>query len=155
MLRSNLDNDAIGKGIIIHPSIGLLGKFNHPINVLDGLSASVYAPSHIRSDEYFYEAMSALPRFIAALHPGSGKQIISILRDFNYLGGFGIMLIDEVFKNNRIFTNPETDALEIDYQLTQNDIERLRKALKIALEILFRTRRTRNFFTHQRTDSFR
>ena len=47
------------------------------------------------------------------------------------------MLIDEVFKNNRIFINPETDALEIHYQLTQNHIERLRKALKIALEMLF------------------
>lgn len=43
LLRSDLNNDTIGTGVILHPSLGIFARFKQEINVLEGLSASVYA----------------------------------------------------------------------------------------------------------------
>ncbi|MBX3486736.1 MAG: GMC family oxidoreductase [Candidatus Paracaedibacteraceae bacterium] len=134
LLRSSVKNNQIGRGIIAHPSMGIIGMFNHEINVLDGLSASVYAPSS--NGEYFFEAMSADPRFIAIVHPGNGHDILKTIRRFKKLGGFGIMLIDESSPQNRIYIDQKTNKVEIDYKLTESDKNRLRQGLIDAVRIL-------------------
>jgi choline dehydrogenase-like flavoprotein len=136
LLRSELANDKIGSGITIHPSMGAIGTFDRKINGLEGLSASVYAPAPDGS--YFYEAMSATPNFIAALHPGNGHEILETVRHFNELGGFGVMLVDSVSEDNRVFLNPDTKKVEVAYQLSAEDKGKLKIGLSEAIRILLR-----------------
>lgn len=137
LLRSEVHNDNIGKGIIIHPSMGMYGRFEKEINAQQGLSASVYAPAEQADDKYFFESMAADPAFIALINPGSGRQILDIIRDTKYIGGFGIMLVDSVHADNRIFIDPATDQVEVDYTLSEQDKERFRRGIARGLEILF------------------
>ena len=137
LLRSKINNNNIGKGIVIHPSMGMYGRFDQEIDVLTGLSASVYAPAEQEENEYFFESMSADPTFIALINPGSGKQILDIIRDVKYLGGFGIMLIDSAHQDNKVFIDPNTDKVEVQYTLQEQDKIRLRNGLTRGLEMLF------------------
>ncbi len=137
LLRSHIPNTNIGKGIVIHPSMGIYGRFDKEIDVLHGLSASVYAPATHEDDGYFFESMSADPAFIALISAGSGKQIVDIVRDVKYLGGFGIMLIDSVHPDNKIFIDPITNQVQVNYSLPEKDKERFRKGLAHGLEMLF------------------
>lgn len=134
LLRSAINNDQIGLGIIAHPSMGVVGLFDREINVLEGLSASVYAPSP--DGDYFFEAMSVEPSFIAAIHPGNGQDILKTISQFKNLGGFGVMLIDESSPQNRIYIDKNTNKVEIDYQLTDFDKNRFRIGLLEAVKIL-------------------
>ncbi|WP_316354567.1 GMC oxidoreductase [Candidatus Trichorickettsia mobilis] len=135
LLKSNINNDNIGRGIIIHPSMGVIGQFAKEINAFEGLSASVYAPAVDGS--YFYEAMSDNPQFIAQIHPGSGKDIIHTLQNYRKLGGFGIMLVDSVNYNNRVFIDHNFGKVEVDYTISSADKIRLREGIKTAVKILF------------------
>lgn len=137
LLRSKVPNNNIGKGIVLHPSIGMYGRFDHEVDVLNGLSASVYASAPDINDGYFFESMSADPAFMALINFGSGKQILDIIRDVKYLGGFGIMLIDTPHPDNKVFIDPFTDTVQVHYTLHENDKARLRKGLIRGLEMLF------------------
>lgn len=137
LLRSKVANSNIGKGIIMHPAMGIYGKFNKEINAFNGLAASVYAPAEHDTDGYFFESMSSTPTFIAMTHPGSGHQLIDLIRHTKYLGGFGVMLIDSVSQENCIFIDPHTNQVQIKYILSEDDKKRFRKGLMRGLEILF------------------
>ncbi len=135
LLRSKIPNDNIGKGVILHPSMGIIGRFDREISVHEGLSASVYAPA--ADGGYFFEAMKAEPGFVALLHPGNGGEIIRTLQNYKKLGGFGIMLIDSVNSENRVVIDPNKDKTEVIYQLSSEDKNRFKEAIKSAVSILF------------------
>jgi len=137
LLRSELNNPEIGKGIVVHPSIGLIGRFDKIIDPHKGLSCAVYASAEDPADDYFFESMGAAPAFIPFLHQGNGIELLNTLKDFRRLGGFGIMLIDSVDKNNCLQIDPITNKITIKYTLSDYDKERMRKALKRAASILF------------------
>lgn len=133
LLKSKINNDNIGKGIVIHPSIPLAGEFNYNVDVHQGLPASVYASS--QNGEYFFESMSALPSYVALVHPGSGKDILDTIRNYRKIGGFGVMLIDTPHKKNRVFL--EKNKTEVEYSLDEQDKKRLKSAVKDGVKILF------------------
>jgi len=137
LLRSNMPNSNIGKGVILHPSIGALGVFDKPIHNTEGIQATVYAPSTPLSDTYFYEAMSAEPDFIASIHPGTPQHIADNLKDFQNIGGFGIMLVDTVSNDNCVFIDDNGDV-QVDYTLSKKDKKRFKKAILNAIKILFK-----------------
>lgn len=136
LLKSNVKNPNIGRGIVAHPSFAFVAHFNRPINAHKGISASVYASSPSVDDGYFFEAMSADPGFLALLHPGSADQIADVLRNFNQCGGFGVMLIDSVSQYNRVYLDKNGNP-QVFYQLCETDKIRLRQAIKEALYMLF------------------
>ncbi len=106
MLRSFPEHTRVGKGIVLHPSMGIPAYFPFPVNNQEGISASVYVPSKNSEEGYFFEAMAADAAFGALLHPGSGRQILSMVENFTNYSGFGVMLVDEPEEMNRIFINP-------------------------------------------------
>lgn len=133
LLRSSLNNPCIGRGIVVHPSMGVIGLFPQEINVHQGLSASVYAPGD--DGAYFFEAMSAGPAFIAALHPGGGRDIVKTIKQYRHLGGFGLMLVDSPTSTNRVYM--EGEKVQVHYQLSDLDKLTMKRALKKAITILF------------------
>ncbi|KEI71391.1 GMC oxidoreductase [Endozoicomonas elysicola] len=138
MLRSFPGHTWAGKGVVLHPSMGIPAYFPFPVNNHEGISASVYVPSKRVEDGYFFEAMAADADFGALLHPGSGQQIFSMTENFAHYGGFGVMLVDEPEEKNRIFINPETDSVDIAYSFSNDSIKRFKEGLKTGLRIAFK-----------------
>lgn len=99
---------------------------------------NVYVPSKNSEEGYFFEAMAADEAFGALLHPGSGRQILSMVENFTNYGGFGVMLVDEPEETNRIFINPQTDKVDVAYTLSDDSVKRLNEGLKTGLRIAFK-----------------
>jgi choline dehydrogenase-like flavoprotein len=137
LLRSNIHNPNVGKGIVIHPSMGFFGRFERPIHSLEGLLASVYAPSKNLNDGFFFESMSADPAFIPFLHPGHGEQLLDSVRQFNHLGGFGVMLVDTPNVNNYVYIDHMTGKAVVRYEFSNSDKKRFKQGIKQALYMLF------------------
>lgn len=136
LLKSKIPNKNIGKGIVLHPSIGVLGWFKKPIHNDQGLAASVYAPSSPLSDRYFFEAMSAERPFIASIHPGTPEDIFKFIQRYAYIGGFGVMLVDTSSLENKVYINPKGEV-NVRYNLLESDKNRFKKAIQRAIQILF------------------
>ena len=47
LLRSRVANDNIGRGVVLHPSMPIIGKFVNVIDALDGTQASVYVADRL------------------------------------------------------------------------------------------------------------
>ena len=135
LLNSDVYNDQIGKGVIMHPSMAVAGFFDENIDMHLGLSASVYAPG--KNNRYFFESMYADPRFVAIVHPGGGEEILETVQRYRQIGGFGILLVDEVSPNNRVYIDDASGELEVYYQLSTKDKKIMQGAMKKAIDILF------------------
>lgn len=134
LLRSGLGGESVGRGIVLHPSIPLIGLFDHPINNLEGTPSTVYC----EDDELgvIYECMSAGPDYVAMMLLGSGPEIFSRIRRFSHLGGFGVLLVDEPVDSNRVVL----DALgepRVEYRLTESQRARFARGVERAARMMF------------------
>jgi len=145
LLRSNIPNKNIGTGLVVHPSFAIGAFFKEKVNITNGISATVYAHSIQPEDEYYLESMSALPSFMASVNPGSGKEILDQIKQYETMGGFGVMLVDTVNPSNRVYIDPESNLVEVSYTLSPSDKKRFRKAIIEGVKILFKQGAQYNF----------
>jgi len=136
LLRSGVENNQIGRGVILHPSIPIMGLFDHTIDALKGTQASVFVDDKLVSDGYALEAMSAEPSYAAVMSPGSALHGFEMVKAFPNLAGFGVMLIDTVSESNRLRLDAQ-GQVEIEYVLSADDKNRLAKATAEAVRIMF------------------
>jgi len=137
LLRSGLKNPRIGAGVVAHPSMPVIGRFNRPINVLEGTPASVYVDDYGADHGIILESMAEEPKYGAIMIPGSGAEVFEAVAGFSRLGGFGVMLIDTPRDENRVRLN-ERDDPEIDYTLSEADRRRFAFGVAQAVRILFK-----------------
>ncbi len=114
LLRSGLRRPEIGRGLIAHPSMPLIGEFDEVIDEHVGTPASVFVDCS--ASGYLFESMSAGPDYIAAMLPGNAHAVRDTVRGMRHLGGFGVMLIDSVDPDNRVHEDGS-----IDYRLSDAD----------------------------------
>lgn len=136
LLRSGVPNDQIGRGVILHPSMPVIGRFHHTIDVLDGTQASVYVDDHLADRGYALESMSAAPVYAALMSPGSAMHTYDMVRSFRNLAGFGVMLIDSVSPSNRLVID-EAGEPRIEYRLADADKRRFREGVAQAVRVMF------------------
>lgn len=129
-------NSRIGKGLVLHPSQPIVGLFDHPINMLEGLDAGTFNDAYAVSDGFIIETMNGLPQYGALLLPGDGVQVFNHLKDFNYYAGFGVAVIDTPSDANFIGLN-ETGDVVINYNVTESDKVRFRKGVATAVRMMF------------------
>ena len=115
-----VDNPAIGRGLILHPSFPLMGLFDRTINLLEGLDSATYCAAFGVTPGFIYETMGGLPAYGAVLVPGSGKQVFDELVQYNNYAGFGCMLVDTPSSDNRVMLD-ENDGTVLQYTLTEAD----------------------------------
>jgi choline dehydrogenase-like flavoprotein len=137
LLRSGLTNDRIGQGIVLHPSMPIMGRFSHHIDVLNGTEASVYVDDHLSDRGYALESMADQPVYAAIMSPGPPLHSYEMVKAFRDLAGFGVMLIDTPEKSNRIRLD-EAGNPEIDYTLSENDKTRFAEGVAEAVRIMFK-----------------
>jgi choline dehydrogenase-like flavoprotein len=137
LLRSGLDNEEIGRGVILHPSMPVLGKFDRTIDAMAGTQASVYVDDHLIDRGYALESMSAEPVYAAIMSPGPAMHTWEVVRLYRNLAGFGVMLIDTAAAENRLVVD-ERGEPKIEYRLSEQDKERLREGVTEAVRVMFR-----------------
>jgi len=136
LLRSGVSNDQIGRGVVLHPSMPVIGKFDGVIDALNGTQASVYVDDYLADRGYAFESMSAPPVYAALMSPGSGMHTFDMVKSFRYLAGFGVMLVDSTSPQNRLVLDKNGDPL-IYYEISEADKQRFRQGIAEAVRVMF------------------
>ena len=137
LLRSGVKNDQIGRGVVLHPSMPIMGRFDHHIDAMSGTEASVYVDDHLSDRGYALESMADQPVYAAIMSPGPALHSYKMIKAFRDLAGFGVMLIDTPEPANRILLD-EMGAPEIVYSLTEEDKKRFSEGIAEAIRIMFK-----------------
>lgn len=137
LLRSGLTNDLIGRGIVLHPSMPIMGRFSHHVDVLNGTEASVYVADRLANRGYALESMADQPLYAAIMSPGPALHSYEMIKAFRDLAGFGVMLIDTPQSANRIRLDG-SGGPEIDYTLSEADKRRFAEGVAEAVRIMFK-----------------
>lgn len=136
LLRSGVVNDQIGRGVILHPSMPVIGKFDRTINALAGTQASVYVDDRLINRGYAFESMSASPEYAALMSPGPALHSLGMVRSYKNLAGFGVMLIDTVSPDNRLVLD-ENGEPKIQYRISDADKRRFREGVAESVRLMF------------------
>jgi hypothetical protein len=129
-------NPHIGKGLIIHPSIPLIGVFDRQINLLEGLDSATFVDAFGVQPGFIFETMSGLPAYGAIMIPGTGTQVYEHISQFNQSAGFGVMLVDTPADTNCVALDDQGNVL-IQYQLSPADKQRFRTGVAIGIRMMF------------------
>jgi choline dehydrogenase-like flavoprotein len=136
LLRSGVTNDQIGRGVVLHPSMPVLARFDRTIDALQGTQASVYVGDHLVDRGYAFESMSADPAYAALMSPGPAMHTYAVVHSFLNLAGFGVMLVDTSSPENRLILD-EHEEPRIEYRLSESDKARFREGIAQAVRIMF------------------
>jgi choline dehydrogenase-like flavoprotein len=136
LLRSGVSNDSIGRGVVLHPSMPVMGLFDGVIDALKGTEASVYVGDRMLSHGYALESMSDQPLYAALMSPGPPMHAFEMVRSYRHLAGFGVMLIDTASPDNRLTLDQEGEPV-IHYVLSESDKVRFRHGIAEAIRIMF------------------
>ncbi len=136
LLRSKVANDQIGRGVILHPSMPIIGEFESEVNALSGTQASVFVDDDLISRGYAFESMSAEPLYGALMALGSPRHTFDTLMKYRSLGGFGVMLIDTPRPSNRLTLDADGEP-RIAYELSENDKPRFVEGIAKAARMMF------------------
>jgi hypothetical protein len=131
-----IDNTQIGRGLILHPSMPLVGVFDRQINLLEGLDSATFVDAFGVMPGFIYETMGGLPAYGALLIPGNGKQVYEILSGFNMSAGFGVMLVDSPSPDNRITLDDDGEPV-LTYTLSESDKERFGTGVALGVRMMF------------------
>lgn len=136
LLRSGLKNNAVGRGIVLHPSMPVMGLFAQDIDVLSGTEASVYVDDRLIDEGYALESMADQPLYAAIMSPGPPAHTFEVFKNFRHLAGFGVMLIDTSAPENRIVLDKNGEP-NIDYTLSEADKTRFADGVAEAIRVMF------------------
>jgi choline dehydrogenase-like flavoprotein len=137
LLRSGIKNDGVGRGVVLHPSMPIMGRFDHHIDALTGTEASVYVDDRLVDRGYALESMADQPLYAALMSPGPALHSLEMIEAFRDLAGFGVMLIDTPQPNNRIVLD-ESGSTQIDYTLSESDKKRFSEGIAEAIRVMFK-----------------
>jgi choline dehydrogenase-like flavoprotein len=127
----------IGRGLVLHPSLPVIGRFDRVLENYRGIPGTVYSDAFAESHHAYFEALFGHPVYGALVIPGTGAEHFELLRDLPKLAGFGVMLRDEADPSNRVEWSAADGKPRIHYRLTAADRERLRFAAARAVEVMF------------------
>ena len=137
--RSNYPDphQILGKGLVLHPSLPIIGVMNHELVNYRGISGSIYSDHFYESMGFYYECLFGHPVYGSLVLPYIGVEHFVLMRKFRQLAGFGVMLVDSVDINNRVEWDSTEGKCSIHYRLGEADKKRLRIAAEKGVEIMF------------------
>jgi choline dehydrogenase-like flavoprotein len=137
LLRSGIGNDQIGRGMVLHPSKPIMGRFDHAIDALNGTEASVYVDDRLTDRGYALESMADQPLYAALMSPGPAMHSFEMIQSFRNLAGFGVMLVDTPQPDNRLVLD-ESGSPQIEYVLSEADKKRFAEGVAEAVRVMFK-----------------
>ena len=130
-------NDLIGRGLVLHPSLPVIGIMGGEITNYRGISGTVYSDHFVESHHLLFVGLFGHPVYGSAILPGFGAEHFDTVRAYNRVAAFGVTVIDEVDLANRVEWNPTLEKFFVRYRLGDGDRERLRFGAQRAVEIFF------------------
>jgi choline dehydrogenase-like flavoprotein len=128
--------DLVGRGLILHPSLPIAGLMEAPLSNYRGVTGTVYSDHFYATHGFYYECLFGHPQYGAAVLPGIGPDHFEMMRKFDHIAGFGVMLVDTPARHNRVTCDRATGRARIDYCLSTSDAARMRIAARIGVEIM-------------------
>ncbi|MEA2238499.1 MAG: hypothetical protein QOC81_3223 [Thermoanaerobaculia bacterium] len=126
----------IGRGVVLHPSLPIIGAFDRTLENYRGIPGTVYSDAYTASHHFYFESLFGHPVYGALVIPGSGAEHFALFRDLPKLAGFGVMLVDEARDRNYVEWSAADGKPRIHYQLSENDKDRLRFGAARAIEVM-------------------
>jgi choline dehydrogenase-like flavoprotein len=129
-------HDLLGRGLVIHPSLPVIGLMDEEVAGHKGIEGSVYSDHFAQSHGFYLECLFGHPLYGAALLPGLGEEHFALMKEYRRLAGFGVMLLDQPQRENRVLWNRVLGRPSIQYRLAAADAARLRFAAQRAIEVM-------------------
>ena len=127
----------LGKGLVLHPSLPIIGVMENKIVNYRGISGSVYSDHFYESHGFYFECLFGHPVYGAGILPGIGVDHFELMLQYQKMAGFGVMLIDSVNLENSVKWEAASQKKRISYRLTSSDKTRLRFAAEKGVELMF------------------
>jgi choline dehydrogenase-like flavoprotein len=127
----------IGRGLVVHPSLPVIGVMDSPITNYRGIPGTVYSDAFYAAHGFYLESLFGHAVYGSLVIPGIGEEHFDVLRQMPKLAGFGVMLVDSVDDANRVEWSASDGKPRIHYQPAAGDRDRLRIAAQRAVEVMF------------------
>jgi choline dehydrogenase-like flavoprotein len=126
----------IGRGLVLHPSLPIVGLMDAPLTNYHGITGSIYSDHFYQSHGFYYECLFGHPVYGSVVLPFTGVEHFDLMRQYSRIAGFGVMLVDTPTRVNRVEWHPSTGQRRILYTLSPGDRDRLRVAARTGVEIM-------------------
>jgi len=130
-------HDQIGRGLILHPGLPVIGVMPTRMTNYRGITGTIYSDHFYESHGFYYECLFGHPVYGAVVVPGIGPDHFELMRKYERLAGFGVMLVDTPVETNRVQWHPPSGERRITYHVCDDDKARLRVAARTAVDIMF------------------
>ena len=100
----------IGRGLVLHPSLGIVGVFDHDVAADTGIEGTMYSDHFVAAHGFFLQCLFAPLGAGAATLPGLGVAHFELMRRAKRLGTFGVMLLDSVARVNTLCASCSGDC---------------------------------------------
>jgi choline dehydrogenase-like flavoprotein len=130
-------HDRLGRGLVLHPSLGIIGLHEHQVAAGTGIEGTMYSDHFVASHGFFLQCLFAPLAAGACTLPGFGPEHFALMRQLPRLGAFGVMLLDGVSDQNRVVWDPIEQRPRIQYRLGRSDRARMRFAARLGVEVMF------------------
>jgi choline dehydrogenase-like flavoprotein len=139
LFRSGHPNpyDVLGRGLVLHPSLPIIGLMDHDIVNYRGISGAIFSDHFYESHGFYFECLFGHPLYGSFVYPGIGVEHFELMLNFSRTAAFGVMLIDSVDSANRVQWDAANRKPVIRYRLGESDGTRLRFAATKAVETMF------------------
>jgi choline dehydrogenase-like flavoprotein len=127
----------LGRGLILHPSLGIVGVFDHDVGGSAGIEGTMYSDHFVAGHGFFLQCLFAPLGAGAATLPGFGAAHFELMRRVRRLGTFGVMLLDSVGPDNRVAWDPALGRARVFYRLSPEDRARLAFAAEQSVQVMF------------------
>jgi choline dehydrogenase-like flavoprotein len=127
----------LGRGLVLHPSLPIIGIMDEPLTNYRGITGTIYSDHFYGSHGFYYECLFGHPVYGSVVLPLGAAEHFDLMRRFDRIAGFGVMLVDSVQPANRVEWHAATATRRIRYRLADSDRDRLRFAARTGVEIMF------------------
>ncbi len=121
----------LGRGLSIHPALGVAGSFAEPVFAWRGVLQSAGIEELHERDGILIEATSTPPGMGAIAYPGAGEELVAALAGAEHTASLGAMIADG--PSGRVLGSRRPVVL---YRLSTADGARLRRALAAVARVL-------------------
>lgn len=129
-------NQLIGRGLVLHPVLPILGVFDRELVNYRGITTALYSDQYYGSHGIYFESLFEHPVGTSVALPGFGTEHFGLMSRYDVLAGLAAMLVDSSDPHNRVQWDDAKGAAAITYRLGTEDKDRLRFAARRGIEIM-------------------
>ena len=127
------ESGLVGQRFQCHPGISLLGEFEEPVRMWESVTQG-YESTHLWTDRLKFETVSIPLDNAAARFDGYGRKLMENVERVGHLACWGVHVRSEA--HGRVYRD-FTGRTRIKYDMTDGDVVRLKRGLKLMAKMLF------------------